>query len=423
VTSFVVGTVWLALLLVLDHGDRPPEQLPVVARVVAIDPAVPGEGCEKVRVLVELLDVPGGGSALEDTAEGRRLLEETRGDPRLLTDPQPRLATGREAFGLLPATVCAGDESLGGVAVGDVRVVWQVSGVSEVALRPDPRPLVEPELLAAGYLGGPALFVVYQLFVAPLRGHSECWFRFVRSVRLLRPGARARWRAAYGRQPHLNGWDLWGLPYPLHLDDDVERERLDRKQVWEKRLVGRVWVDGRPLWVGDLAGWLEGEDLPRRVELRTSRLLMTWHLLLSAVLIALGVHMVKEDHWAGWPSVVIFGLCASVSALLLVRPDRLELTREGLRSTQALRRPTVLPWAACWDFVPRTTLLGERRGATYGVGVVTDRRREFVLPSTYGHGGSELCAFLRLYRDRSLGTPTIPHDPDARVPLPGVGRP
>jgi hypothetical protein len=284
-----------------------------------------------------------------------------------------------------------------------------------VAGRSESRSLQLDGSLIGGLVLSTAALAFYQLLLAPMRGHSECWFRFVRSLRLLRPGARRRWRETYGRRPHLTGWDLWGIPYLLHLDEDVERERADVARLGQQRDTGLVWVgrDRRRTEVADLTAWLR--DTPslerlERLELRTSRPTAALRLVLMVALVPLGILMIRDGQWMGWPALVFTAALAMLWLVLLVRGNRLVLTPAGMNAW-SLWRSSRYRWEDCRDFRPQMTETPQTRPVAVGVTFRwkpghgrSGRERqeqEASLNDTYGHGAEELCEFLEAYRARS----------------------
>jgi hypothetical protein len=233
----------------------------------------------------------------------------------------------------------------------------------------------------------------------------------VRSFRLLRPGARRRWRETYGGRPHLTGWDLWGIPYLLHLDQDVQRERADAARLKQRRAAGYVWVgpDRFRTQVADLTTWLRDVPASEQLELQTSRRTAALRLGLALVLVSVGVLTVRVGQWLGWLVVLSMAALAVLWLGLLVRGNRLVLTPTGMRS-RSLWRSSQYRWEDCRHFRPKRTPSPYSRPLTVGVAFVWTsgggrpgaEGGEVVLNDTFGHGAEELCEFLEAYRARSL---------------------
>ncbi len=153
-------------------------------------------------------------------------------------------------------------------------------------------------------------------------------------------------------------------------------------------------------------------DLHTRRVLRSSRRRTLGLLALSLVFLVAGVLMVGADADYGW-FVAAFGLVGTaVFTVMLLRPNRLELSEEGL-TTVTLGRRWSVKWSECGEF--RTSKVDYSvagpsmvvfdcsapgvRGHVLETTAVALSGANAALPDTYGVPAETLAALLNSYRE------------------------
>jgi hypothetical protein len=159
-----------------------------------------------------------------------------------------------------------------------------------------------------------------------------------------------------------------------------------------------------------------GDTTSARV-LQSSRRRTVGLLILSAVFAVAGVLMVGADADFGW-LVAAFGLVGTVVfVIMLLRPNRLELSEEGFTAVTLGRRWTV-KWSECGEFRPSKVdfnigspaMVVFHCNAPSVRGHVLEAAAEALsganaaLPETYGMPAGELAALLNTYREARRGT-------------------
>lgn len=153
-------------------------------------------------------------------------------------------------------------------------------------------------------------------------------------------------------------------------------------------------------------------DLHARRVLRSSRRRTLGLLALSLVFVVAGVLMVGADADYGW-LVTAFGLVGtSVFTVMVLRPNRLELSEEGL-TTVTLGRRWSVKWSECGEFRPSKvdySVAGPSmivfdcsapgvRDHPLAAAAEALSGANAALPETYGMPAEKLAALLNSYRE------------------------
>jgi hypothetical protein len=166
--------------------------------------------------------------------------------------------------------------------------------------------------------------------------------------------------------------------------------------------------------------------MPEPLVLKASILKWVGMLLAGLPFSAVGLLMVGSGQLPGW-FVTFFGVFVTVvSAAMLIRRGRLELSPQGMQVVHLGRRQPMLQWRYCSDFWVWAPARGaaivvfnyagpEKRWGWKKLAAVSRRISggNASLPDTYGMRAEKLCEVLRAYRSQ-WGQPA-PGDGDSRL--------